>query len=116
MSNYETRHPNDDIIWSASDHKDFIEVVELLGLQESEKTPVEAVQEMQAEIERLQAALRFYADPKNYVDTPSWDGDPTCITPKAIPCSFQDEGARICDCGDIARAALTLSGKDGTNG
>jgi hypothetical protein len=53
--NYEDRHPTDDILWSASDHKDFIEVVEVLGLQESDQTPADAVRELQAEIERLNA-------------------------------------------------------------
>lgn len=51
--NYEDRHPTDDILWSASDHKDFIEVVEVLGIQESFQTPAEAVRELHAEIERL---------------------------------------------------------------
>ncbi|MER8924310.1 hypothetical protein [Mesorhizobium sp. M0859] len=49
-------------------------------------------------------ALKFYADPANWIDTPSWDGDPTCITPKAIPVTKED--GRPCDCGDMARAAL----------
>jgi Lar family restriction alleviation protein len=53
--NYEDRHPTDDILWSASEHKDFIEVVEVLGLQESDQTPADAVRELQAEIERLNA-------------------------------------------------------------
>lgn len=52
-------------------------------------------------------ALEFYADPKNWVDTPSWDGDPECITPKAIPVTDDGDGARPCDCGDTARAALS---------
>lgn len=51
--NYEDRYPTDDILWSASDHKDFIEVVEVLGLQESHQTPADAVRELQAEIDRL---------------------------------------------------------------
>ncbi|WP_143279261.1 hypothetical protein [Bradyrhizobium ottawaense] len=55
--NYEDRHPTDDILWSASDHKDFIEVVEVLGLQESEQTPADAVRELQAEVERLDTLI-----------------------------------------------------------
>lgn len=47
-------------------------------------------------------ALEFYADPKNWTDTPSWDGDPECFTEKAIPVRMQ-EGAQVCDCGDTAR-------------
>lgn len=54
--NYEGRHPRDDILWSASDHKDLIEVVEVLGIQESDQTPADAVRELQAEIERLREA------------------------------------------------------------
>lgn len=53
--NYEDRHPTDDILWSASDHKDLIEVVEVLGIQESDQTPADAVRELQAEIEHLRA-------------------------------------------------------------
>ncbi|TIU88841.1 MAG: hypothetical protein E5W06_00300 [Mesorhizobium sp.] len=51
-------------------------------------------------------ALKFYADPENWIDTPSWDGDPTCFTPKAIPVTKEEDGSRPCDCGDVARAAL----------
>jgi hypothetical protein len=53
------------------------------------------------------SALMFYADTKNWVDTPSWDGDPSCFTPKAIPVVSDPDGGRPCDCGDIARAALS---------
>lgn len=52
-------------------------------------------------------ALEFYANPRNWIDTPSWDGDPDCITPKAIPVTDDGDGARPCDCGDTARAALS---------
>lgn len=51
-------------------------------------------------------ALEFYANPENWIDTPSWDGDPDCITPKAIPVIDDGDGARPCDCGDTARDAL----------
>lgn len=54
-------------------------------------------------------ALKFYADPENWIDTPSWDGDPSCITPKAIPVTKEQDGSRPCDCGDVARAALAAS-------
>jgi hypothetical protein len=50
-------------------------------------------------------ALRFYANPDNWIDTPSWDGDPSCLTPKAIPVDRSQDGSP-CDCGDIARKAL----------
>lgn len=59
-----------------------------------------------ARAERLEGALSFYANPDNWRDTPSWDGDPDCITPKAIPVDHAQDGSP-CDCGDIARAALT---------
>jgi hypothetical protein len=59
-------------------------------------------------------ALRYYANPDNWRDTPSWDGDPSCITPKAIPVTTDpDDGSEQCDCGDIARAALAHTGGDG---
>ncbi|MER9685887.1 hypothetical protein [Mesorhizobium sp. M0139] len=57
------------------------------------------------ELDAVRKALTFYADPANWVDTPSWDGDPECITPKAIPVTKED-GQQICDCGDIARKAV----------
>lgn len=66
-------------------------------------------------VERLEKALSFYAEEKNWVDTPSWDGDPECITPKAIPVSSEGEGVRVCDCGDTARAALAIM-EGSTNG
>lgn len=57
----------------------------------------------------IKQALQFYADQKNYIDTPSWDGDPTCITPSAIPMirgASEDDPAPRCDCGDTANAAM----------
>ncbi len=57
------------------------------------------------EIARLRAGLEFYANPKNYINTPSWDDDPECITPDAIPVDHSQEGSP-CDCGDRARAIL----------
>lgn len=59
-----------------------------------------------SEVERLRAALQFYADPANWIDA-KWDDGSLdgCITPNAIPAVTQ-EGAWVCDCGDIARAAL----------
>lgn len=64
------------------------------------------------EAERLLAiatdALGFYANKKNWIDTPPWDGDPEVLTPKAIPVGSDDDGARPCDCGDRARSALAL--------
>jgi len=52
----------------------------------------------------VREALEFYANPDNWINTPSWDGDPECITPKAIPVTRED--GRPCDCGDTARKAL----------
>jgi hypothetical protein len=52
---------------------------------------------------RLREALEFYADERNWIDTPSWDGDPSCTTPKAIPMQSTEDSGRICDCGDTAR-------------
>jgi hypothetical protein len=57
-------------------------------------------------VEKMQQALKFYADPNNWIDTPSWDGDPGCITPKAIPVTSED--GRPCDCGSTAREALAF--------
>ena len=50
-------------------------------------------------------ALRFYADPANWIDTPDWDGDGSGGSPKAIPVDRSQEGSP-CDCGDKARDAL----------
>lgn len=61
-----------------------------------------------AQLAEANKALDFYADPKNWIDTPSWDGDTSCITEKAIPVTMQ-EGSQICDCGDVARRALTAA-------
>lgn len=61
------------------------------------------------EVTRLREALEFYANPKNWQDTPPWDGDPDCITPAAIPVDHSQEGSP-CDCGDRARAALSSTG------
>lgn len=55
-----------------------------------------------SEVERLRTALQFYADPANWIDA-EWDDG--CNTPNAIP-AVNQEGAWVCDCGDIARAAL----------
>ncbi len=66
-----------------------------------------------AEAARLREGLQFYADPANWRDTPSWDGDPDCITPKAIPVDRSQDGSP-CDCGDRARAAL--AGEAGRHG
>jgi len=60
---------------------------------------------LRAENKRLRKALGFYADPKNWVDTPDWDG-PDTSTPKAVPVVEEPFGSRSCDCGDTARAAL----------
>ena len=59
-----------------------------------------------ASLERIDYALAYYADTKNYVDTGSWDGDPTCITPSAIPMVLVTGGLARPDRGDIAREAL----------
>ena len=55
-----------------------------------------------SEVERLRAALQFYANSANWIDA-EWDDG--CNTPNAIP-AVNQEGAWVCDCGDIARAAL----------
>ena len=55
-----------------------------------------------SELDRMRAALQFYADPANWIDA-EWDDG--CNTPNAIP-AVNQEGAWVCDCGDIARAAL----------
>ncbi|MGN6773139.1 MAG: hypothetical protein ACTHJQ_25320 [Rhizobiaceae bacterium] len=53
----------------------------------------------------LRACVEFYANPENWIDTPPWDGDPDCITPKAIPV-YREDGNQICDCGNHARRTL----------
>lgn len=76
-----------------------------MNLIEAVQTIRDEVADLIRENERLRIALQFYADPANYMDTPSWDSDPDCITPKAIPMTIE-EYSIVCDCGDIARAAL----------
>jgi len=61
------------------------------------------IRQLLASEERLRAAVQFYADPANWVDSPDWDGHDTS-TPKSVPVS--NEPGRPCDCGDIAREAL----------
>lgn len=68
---------------------------------------------MPSQEDRLREALRFYADPANWIDTPPWEGDPEMVTPKAIPVLDDGEGSRPCDCGDTARAALSTTTKEG---
>ncbi|SEG64535.1 hypothetical protein SAMN04488115_108104 [Bosea lathyri] len=63
----------------------------------------------------MREALEFYANTDNWVDTPSWDGDPSCITPKAIPVNRREAGSP-CDCGDKARAALAAPATDASEG
>lgn len=62
--------------------------------------------ERDAELARKDKALCYYANPENWIDTPPWDGDPDCITPKAIPIIRGGDDGSPCDCGDAARAAL----------
>lgn len=59
---------------------------------------------LQRRVDSAEKALKFYADPANWIDTPPWDGDPNCVSPKAVPVTKED--GRPCDCGDTARAAL----------
>ncbi len=66
-----------------------------------------ALAAMQARLDQALDGLRFYADEKNWIDTPSWDGDPDCITPNGIPMQSQgQDDPPICDCGDTARQVL----------
>ena len=45
------------------------------------------------------------------MDTPPWDRDPEVFTPTAIPGKKEDDNF-VCDCGDIARAALAANSVD----
>lgn len=54
----------------------------------------------------LEKALAFYADPANYIDALWQNGTlELADTPNAIP-AVNQEGAWVCDCGDVARAVL----------
>jgi hypothetical protein len=55
--NYEDRHPKDEVLWSASDLQDHIDVVAELGLEESHVTPAEAVRELKAELEQARSQV-----------------------------------------------------------
>lgn len=67
-------------------------------------TQADTIATLQRRVEAAEKALKFYADPANWIDTPPWDGDPNCVSPKAVPVTKED--GRPCDCGDTARAAL----------
>lgn len=78
----------------------------------SGKTSAAVVAAIAGERAKFREALTFYADPVNWINSPSWDGDPECISEKAIPVTMED--GRPCDCGDRARAALASVQNAGT--
>ena len=55
--NYEDRHPNDMVLHPLTEIREWDEALAELGIQDSTQTPAEAVRELNAEIERLRAAL-----------------------------------------------------------
>lgn len=57
----------------------------------------------EARLKQAVEVIEFYANPDNWIDTPSWDGDPECFTPKAVPVINQGDGGTPCDCGDTVR-------------
>ncbi len=67
---------------------------------------IERVERAEAENARMREALEFYAEPANFLNSPPWEEDPECFTPNAVPFTTQEDGAKVCDCGDKARAAL----------
>ncbi|RWF33749.1 hypothetical protein [Mesorhizobium sp.] len=81
-------------------------------IEQGEPTTWQLPAEPMAITDAMVKALRFYADPNNWIDTPSWDGDPTCFTPKAIPVTKEEDGSHPCDCGDVARAALAAMNEE----
>ena len=57
-SNYEKRHPGDILVLHPlSEINEWDEALRELGIQDSTTTPAEAIRELNAEIERLRAAL-----------------------------------------------------------
>lgn len=62
MSNYETRHPTDMVLHPLSEIREWDEALAVLGIQDSTQTPADAIRERDAEIERLRAELRLFAD------------------------------------------------------
>ena len=103
--------------WSRVWHDTCETMVTLLGMPGS-GSPQELLAQVQfyieqkaAELEKsrsqlvkCQDALKFYADPDNWIMA-EW-GDDDTSTEKAIPV-VKEDGATFCDCGDRARAALT---------
>lgn len=55
--NYEDRHPNDMVLHPLSEIREWDEALAVLGIQDSDQTPADAIRERDAEIEQLRAAL-----------------------------------------------------------
>lgn len=55
--NYEDRHPNDMILHPLSEIRGWDEALQVLGIQDSDQTPADAIRELHAEIERLRAPV-----------------------------------------------------------
>ncbi len=53
MSNYEDRHPNDMVLHPLTEIREWDEALAVLGIQDSDQTPADAIRERDAEIERL---------------------------------------------------------------
>jgi hypothetical protein len=51
--NYEDRHPNDMVLHPLSEIREWDEALAVLGIQDSDQTPADAIRELNAEIERL---------------------------------------------------------------
>jgi hypothetical protein len=51
--NYEGRHPNDMVLHPLSEIREWDEALAVLGIQDSDQTPADAIRELNAEIERL---------------------------------------------------------------
>jgi hypothetical protein len=60
-ANYEDRHPNDMVLHPLSEIREWDEALAVLGIQDSDQTPADAIRERDAEIERLAEALKQIA-------------------------------------------------------
>jgi hypothetical protein len=63
--NYEDRHPNDMVLHPLTEIREWDEALAVLGIQDSDQTPADAIRELNAEIERLSAPAQCAPDLEN---------------------------------------------------
>ncbi len=58
--NYEDRHPNDLVLHPLTEIREWDEALAVLGIQNSDQTPADAIRALMAEIERLREIEFMY--------------------------------------------------------